>query len=199
MLADEFSEARLAAGLSQETVAASTGLSRSVYGRVERAGRPTLSVIETCQIATVLGHDVSLRLFPTADPLRDAAQQELIARLAALTQPPLRLRPEVPLPRIGDRPELRAWDAVIEGVGERTTVEVETRLADAQAQERRIALKRRDDPGPGFLLVVADTRGNRRVLASHPELWADLPRLRSRAIVSALHEGRHPPTGVVLL
>jgi hypothetical protein len=112
---------------------------------------------------------------------------------------PLRYRTEVPLPNVTGRFEQRAWDAVISGGGGRTAVEVEMRVRDAQALERRLSVKRRDDPTEGFLLVLADTATNRRVLADNPELFADLPRLRRATVLAAVRVGQHPSTGIVRL
>jgi len=80
-------------------------------------------------------------------------------------------------------------------VSERTVVEFESRIYDVQAQKRRYELKLRDDPVEHFLLVVADTRGNRRSLADLADLWPELPRLRTATVLSLLKSGRHPPTG----
>ena len=85
------------------------------------------------------------------------------------------------------------------GSNERTAIELEMRLGDVQALRRRHDLKRRDDPTEHFLLVVAATRHNRRVLAEFASLFDDLPRLRPSAVRQALESGRHPPTGLVLL
>ena len=73
------------------------------------------------------------------------------------------------------------------------------RLRDAQAVERRIGLKLRDDPPDRFLLLVADTRHNRRVIAAYPGLFADLPRPRPTAVFRALEAGIHPPTGILFV
>lgn len=59
----------------------------------------------------------------------------------------------------------RAWDAVIEGRGWRLGVEAETRLADVQSLQRRIALKERDGDVTAVILLVNDTAHNRRVIA----------------------------------
>jgi len=83
--------------------------------------------------------------------------------------------------------------------GGRTTVELEMRIRDGQAVERRIALKRRDDPSDVFLLVLAATRTNRELMWSQPSLFADLPRLRTANVLAALRRGEHRPTGLVLL
>ena len=88
---------------------------------------------------------------------------------------------------------------MILGAGRRTGVELEMRLRDAQAAERRINLKRRDDPVDGFLLLIADTRTNRRVLREFPDLFGDLARLRQRTVIAALEAGEHPPTGLLLV
>jgi hypothetical protein len=81
----------------------------------------------------------------------------------------------------------------------RTAIELEMRLRDIQAVRRRIDLKRRDDPTEHFLLLVADTRTNRRILSEFDRLFADLPRLRPTAVKAALQAGRHPGTGIVLV
>jgi hypothetical protein len=114
-------------------------------------------------------------------------------------RPPLTWRVEVPLPPAPERWERRAWDAVIFGSSERTAIELEMRLRDVQAMRRRHELKRRDDPTEHFLLLVADTRHNRRVLAEFEDLFADLARLRPSIVRTALNAGRHPSTGLLLV
>ena len=47
-----------------------------------------------------------------------------------------------------------------------------------------------------FVLLVAATKHNRRVLAGNPGLFPDLPRLRPSAVLRPLEVGRHPPTGL---
>jgi len=73
------------------------------------------------------------------------------------------------------------------------------RLRDSQAAERRIALKRRDDPADHFLLAIADTRTNRRVLAALGDRIADLSRVKTSTVLAALAAGTHPPSGYVLI
>ena len=151
------------------------------------------------RIASVLGLELSVRVYPGGDALRDVASARRLDALGARVAQPLRFRKEVPLPASTDYPEQRAWDAEVRGAGMRTTFELEMRLRDAQAVERRITLKRRDDPSDGFVLLVAATRHNRRVLADHPGFFGDLPRLRPSALYRSLEAGRHPPSGLVLL
>lgn len=194
-----FRDARLMLGLSQGHVAASADLSRTRYGRIEAGRVPSLSILEYCRIAVVLGLDPAIRLYPGGVPVRDAAHADRLRRLIALARPPLVARTEVPLPIQPDRREQRAWDLVYAGHGQRTAVELEMRLADVQALIRRIALKRRDDAVEQFILAIADTRTNRRVLAEYPDMFAELPRLRPSLVWRALEAGQLPPTGILLV
>jgi len=196
---NDFREARVAAGLSQESVANAAQLSRAHYSRIENGQIANLSLLEAARIANVLGLDLSIRLYPGGNPLRDGAQVKRLATLLREVGPPLSYRTEVPLPNVVGRFEQRAWDSVISGVGGRIAVEVEMHVRDSQALERRLSLKRRDDPTEGFLLVLADSAATRRVLADHPELFADLPRLRRATVLAAVRVGQHPPTGLVRL
>lgn len=197
--AEEFRDARIELGLSQADVAEAARLSRTRYCRVESAGISSLSILEAARVAAVLGLGLSARLFPGGQPLRDEASARRLGSIAEHVARPLRMRLEVPLPSQPDRTELRAWDAEIRGAGERTTLELEMRLRDAQAVERRVALKRRDDPPDHFVLVVAGTDHNRAVLRDHPILFPDLPRRGPSALLRPLEAGLHPPTGLVLL
>jgi transcriptional regulator with XRE-family HTH domain len=196
-LGSEFETARRGIGVSQEHVAAASRVSRPRYSKIENGRMPTLQVVEVARIASVLGLASSFRLFPAGPPIRDAGQARRLAGFLANARPPLKTRTEVPLPALPDHQELRAWDAIIDGAGERTSIELEMRLHDAQAVERRVALKRRDDPTDHFLLLIADTRHNRRVLAELPDLFGDLSRLPKAVTIRALQAGRHPGSGLV--
>jgi transcriptional regulator with XRE-family HTH domain len=197
-IGEELRSKRLGAGLTQALVAEAARMSRSTYSRIEGGARPATSIDELALVAAVLGLTLSVRRYPGGEPLRDAAQLNRLALVLRKLARPLRTRTEVPLPRTTEHPELRAWDAVIFGSNMRTAVEVEMRLHDAQALQRRLALKRRDDPVERFLLVIADTKHNRRALADFDGLFADLRRLRPSAVRSALRRGEHPPTGLVV-
>lgn len=194
---DELREARLGTGLTQRDVGDAAGISHAEASRIER-GLSTRVPYETLVImSAVPGLDVSVRAFPAGEPVRDAAQIALLARLRLLIAPTLRWRTEVPLSIPGDR---RAWDAVIEGRGWRVPVEAETRLRDVQALSRRIALKQRDDQSEVVVLLVADTRHNRHVLRlAGPDLVATFP-ARGRSVLAALSDGRQPSgSGIVLI
>ncbi|HYK95202.1 MAG TPA: hypothetical protein VE011_04945 [Candidatus Dormibacteraeota bacterium] len=174
-------------------------MSRGRYGLIERGQATSTTILELDRIAAVLGLTPSLRLYADAVPVRDAGQARRLLRFLEAARDPLAYRIEVPLPVGVDRLERRAWDAVLFGLDERTAVELEMRLRDVQALWRRVDLKRRDDPTDYFLLLVADTRNNRRVLAEFEGLFAGLRRLRPTIVRAALAAGRHPGTGIVLV
>ena len=174
-------------------------MSRQRYGRIESGHCATLSIAELNHLAAVLGLTTAVRLYPAGSPVRDVAQAARLTAFLGAVQPPLGYRVEVALPRVEGRSDLRAWDAMLIGGGSRTAIELETRLHDIQAVLRRIALKRRDDPTEGFLLLVADTRMNRRVVAEFADLMTGLPRRRPTAVRASLQAGRHPGTGLVLV
>lgn len=198
--ADETREARIGLALSQATVGAAVGISQPQISRIEQARLPNLSVVDASRIASVLGLDLVVRTYPAGTPLRDAGHAERLRRVLKHVRAPLRYRTDVPLPQRPDQPpEQRAWDALLDGGDRRTGIEVEMRLRDVQATIRRHALKRRDDPVDGFLLVLADTRTNRRLFSEIEDLFPELPRVRMSRVVLALEHGVHPPSGVVFI
>ncbi len=198
-LGDELRQKREEVGLSQAVIGSAAGISRSTLSRIEAGSRAGTSIDELMSVAAALGLDVVVRLYAGGDPLRDAAQVKKLARILVAAASPIVCRTEVPLPASTEHPERRAWDAVSSKSGVRAAIEVEMRLGDAQATERRLALKRRDDPVDHFLLVVADTRHNRRVLTEHPALFPDLVRFGPSLVLHPLENGELPPSGLVLL
>jgi transcriptional regulator with XRE-family HTH domain len=195
----EFRERRMSLGESQAFVAAAARLSRPRYSRIESGAVTTLSLTELNRIAAVLGLAASVRVFPGGVATRDAGHTGKLGELLRHVRPPLAYRIEVALPQAVGRWEQRAWDAVLFGNGERTAIELEMRLRDVQAVRRRHEMKRRDDPTEHFLLLVADTRHNRRVLAEYDDVFAEIPRRKLGAVRAALAVGKHPPTGLLLV
>jgi hypothetical protein len=158
---------------------------------------PTLD--QLCRAAHAVGLQPFLRLHPGNVRIRDRGQQPLLARLEALLPPSSILRREVGLPIPGDR---RAWDArVVSRGGGIASLDAEARLEDIQALARRTALKQRDDPDCGVvMLVINRTAHNRRVLAEHREsLRVQFP-LDGATILRELRAGRVPQAnGIALL
>jgi transcriptional regulator with XRE-family HTH domain len=187
-------DARLAAGLSRETVGQVIGLPRSAVERLELGSRRT-TLAEYAAFGSAVGHDVRLPAYPAGDPIRDAGQQRLLERFRAHLAPSLRWRTEVVLP--GDA-DLRAWDAETGGTGWRLPIDAETVLDDVQAVERRVHRKQRDDRADHVLVLVSDTKRNRRALAAAPAAFGGFSR-DARAVLKALREGRDRGTSAVIL
>jgi transcriptional regulator with XRE-family HTH domain len=195
----ELRTARTNAGLSQAAVAAPAGISRSQYGRIEAAVSPNLSIVLAARLAAVLGLQASLRYFPSADPIRDAAHRALLERLHVRCHASLRWRTEVPLPAPGD---LRAWDAVVDGFTPRHVrggIEAETRPVDVQALERKLALKERDGAVDWMILLLADTRHNRSFVRGPGETLLGRFPLDGRRALEFLGAGVSPGASAIVL
>lgn len=203
MAGREFKAARLNAGLSQDDVSCAAGISRPQYGRIERARSPEVSLARLATIAAVLGLETSLRFFPAGDPVRDAGHVALLERLRARLHSSLAWRTEVPFPQAGD---LRAWDATVAGfqipagrTRRRGAVEAETRPVDLQALDRKLALKERDGGADWVILLLANTRHNRSLLAGPgATLRARFP-LEGRRALELLAAGVDPERNAIVL
>jgi transcriptional regulator with XRE-family HTH domain len=195
-LGQELRRARLAHDLSQREVARTIGASHSTWGRLERGRAPGVSAMTLARALSVVGLELSLRAYPTGQPLRDVAHLELLGRLRALLGEGVRWAPEVPLPTPGD---LRAWDGLISIERIRVGVEAETRVRDVQAQERRLALKHRDGRVDHVILLLADTRHHRRVLADHAAHLAAAFPVPGRLCVQRLAASRDPGGSSIVL
>lgn len=194
---EEVRHARIALGLSQQRLAGAARVSQPKISRLEAGELRSLSFLDASRVAGAVGLDLSVKAYPSEKRPRDVAQMKRLVALLANVCLPLRFRIEVPLPSTGPYPEQRAWDSLIDGDGEETAVELEVSLYD-MAQTRRIFIKQRDGQPDHLLVVVADTRSNRRVLNASADLLQGLPILRRRDVIQALRAGRHPPTGIVL-
>jgi transcriptional regulator with XRE-family HTH domain len=191
----EIRDARHILGRSIAHVAAAAGLSPSQAGRIERAVLATASLDQLARLGSAVGLDVRVRAFAGPDPVRDAPQIALLARLQERLHPDLTLRTEVPLEIVGDQ---RAWDGCIGRLRDRQDrvcelpVEAETRLVDIQAQTRRITLKARDGGRDHVLLLVSDTHRNREAIRYAGPLLRELFPVSGRSVLRALAEGQHP-------
>jgi transcriptional regulator with XRE-family HTH domain len=191
-------EGRTSAGLSLETAGSAVGMSHAQFGRIERGALGSPTIRQLSLACAAVGLKLVLRAYPDGDAVRDAAQLGLLRRLRVLLPAHATWRTEVRLPIPGDR---RAWDAVIRFAERQlVAVEAETRLRDAQAVQRRVALKKRDGGIDRVILLLSDTKANRLALAAAREdLRSQFP-LDSRAILAAIRAGRAPDAdGIVLL
>ncbi len=195
-LVRELRAARVSAGLSQATVARAVGCSRELVKAWE-SGRSSPSVTRLARWACAVGLDVPLRTYPGGSPLRDAGQLRALGRARATIGGEWAWRAEVPVS--SDPLDRRAVDAVLELDEVRVGVEVVSRLGDAQAEVRRAILKQEVAQLDRLLLVLPDTRHNRRaVMEGAATLRSAFP-LASRAVLAALRAGRLPGANGVLL
>jgi transcriptional regulator with XRE-family HTH domain len=193
----ELGVARRAAGTSQRAAAGRAGLSPSQYGRIERGEMRRLTVEDACRASRAVGLRLAVRCFPSDIRVHDAGQLAVLARLEAMVARPLAVRREVALQVTGD---LRAWDARITDGKRNVSVDAEARLGDLQALARRTALKQRDDPESGVvILALSRTTHNRALLEEHREaLRAQFP-LDGAAIARALRGGELPSASGIIL
>jgi hypothetical protein len=156
---------------------------------------PSLSIEQACRLGTAVGLDLSARFYPGGSPLREAGHAALLGRLEAILHAFLTMPREVPLPIRGD---LRAFDAVIRGSGWAVPVEAETRPQDAQALERRIALKLRDGGFEHVILLLLDSAHNRRFVRSLGS-WSALFTVNSKVALERLSAGKNPASSAIIL
>jgi hypothetical protein len=176
-------------GLSYAAIGRDVGLSSWQVARVARGKAPQLTIVQASELFASVGQELSIRPYPTGQPLRDVAHLALLERLRRVLHSTLHWRTEVPVTVAGD---LRAWDAVIYGTEWQSAVEAEVRLRDIQAIERRVALKQRDGSMPAIVLLVAHTRHNRAVLRSHGSALAPSFPLPGRRALELLRAGVNP-------
>lgn len=179
---------RIGSGISTRQLAATLGISHTQVRRIEAGVAPHVDLDLISRMASVLGAELSLGVHPIGPPVRDKAHVELLERFAARLGSGMTWETEVPIPIPGD---LRSADGVT-GNGEfDAVVEAETRLHDVQATERRLRAKQRDLETTRAILLVADTRHNRAVIAAVPDLQRQFP-VGTRACLAALGKGRDP-------
>src|SRR6188508_788645 len=86
----EFRLSRIGAGLSRREVARAAGMSASQVDRFERGASRVIRLEQLCRLAAAVGLVPSLRFYPDADPVRDAGQVRLLARLRSRISAALR-------------------------------------------------------------------------------------------------------------
>jgi hypothetical protein len=190
----EAESARVAHGTSYAAIGRALRVGSGQIARIFRGQSPDLSIVRAAQVLESVGLELSARAFPVGAPVRDAGQIALLARLRMRIHSALVWREEVPvieMPTAGTI-DLRAWDAAIDGPGVRVRVDAETHVGDRQALERRIALKRRDGREVCVLLLLADTRHHRELLAMAGDgLRVEFP-VPQRSALAALRVARSP-------
>jgi len=189
--------ARRGCGLALRDVAGVVGCSPATLSRLERGLMVNVSVDLLARVAATVGLDLSVRVFPGGQPLRDAAQIALLAAFRARLHPGIRWSTEVPLPIQGD---LRRWDGMISAGEWRNGVEAETAARDWQALAGRIELKRRDGRVDGVILVLPETRRTRAFLQAAATFTPSVFPVPARQVLARLAAGQDPGgSGIVVL
>ena len=204
---------RLRAGLRQTDLGARAGMSRQTVSRIERGALHSVAVGRLDAIATALGATLAIDLRwqgEQLDRLIDAGHAALEELVAA------RLRGcgwltavEVSFNHFGDRGRADVL-GFHPSTGILLVVEVKTRIFDVQDLLGRLDVKVRlgqqmatsqDWPAPRQVipgLVTADLRSARRIVATHPHLFARFG-LRGRAVQTWLVDpAAAPPVAGVL-
>lgn len=188
--------ARHMAGATMQQVVERIGCSKSTVSRIERGRSPRVTLERIVLIGAAVGLRPSLRFFPTQRPVRDEGQMELLAAFTRRMHPAWLHRHELPMPRAGD---LRAADQVSSIQGCRILVEAYRRFVDYQAQVRAVRGKQRDLGTERVVIVVEDTRVNRRAIqAAGAELRRSFP-LAARKLFAALAAGQDPGADALVL
>lgn len=196
-LGREIRNARLSSGTSQRDAGRRVEMSHAQFGRIERGQLDALTIDQAARACAAVGLRLIVRAVPGGDPALDSGQLALLERFRRELPLAVPLGTEVPLPIPGD---LRAWDGMIRIDGVRIGIEAEARIRDAQAIDRRIALKRRDGGVEIVILLLANTASNRLMLALHREALRSSFPLDTRQVMAALRIGRAPTaSGIVVL
>ena len=195
-IASELRAARLAADVTQSHVARVAGLTQPSISRAETPSAGPVSIEALAVHSAVLGMQLSVKTYPVGSPVRDAAHLELLARFRLAVYDGFGWHPEA---LIGQRGDLRAWDVLLSGPV-RIGVDAETRLRDIQSLQRKTGAKARDSGVDRVVLVVSNSRHNRRVLNEHALALSGTFRLGHMATMDALRAGRDPgDNGIVRL
>ena len=188
--------ARIAAGSTQQQVAARIGSGKSHISRVEHGQASDLRLSALARHASVVGLRLSVQLYPGTRHVLDAPQLALLERLRARLGTAWSWEIEVPMPAERD---LRAVDARLTRNDCTLAVEAITRLADVQAQVRAAQLKRRDIGATRLELLVGGTHANRRALAAAEPVLATAFRTGTWRLLRVLAAGADPGGDVLLV
>lgn len=186
---------RILGGYAQRTVANAIGSSRQLLADWER-GVIVPGVVSLIRWGAAVGLDVQLRAFTSGSKLRDRGQLRLLDRAHRATGN-WTWRTEVPAS--SDPADRRAIDAVLSNASGRVGMEAITRFGDAQAHVRAAILKQQSASLDRFILLLADSRHNRKAVRdAAPTLLPAFP-LSGRRLLADLRGGRLPSANSVLL
>jgi len=206
-IAAELRRIRQDENISLRRLGQAVGVDPSHLARVEAGGR-SASLDAIVAAAAGLGHDVSLRLFPTTGPrIRDHIQARMIEALLAALPPRWSARLEVavyqPVRGVIDVVlQDRASGDVVAGEGHSALYAVERQLrwagqkADALPSARGWPWSDRPEPPRiGRLLVLRSSTAMRDLVATVPRTFSTAYPARTTAAVEALTSGTTPWPG----
>ena len=197
------------AALTRAAVAAAAGIDASFEGRIE-TGQRAASLTSLTAIATVLGADLSLKLYPTTGPrIRDRIQAVMVEAVLRVLHPRWTASPEVPV----YRPARGVIDLVL--TDRRSPVVLasefhsEIRRLEQQVRwhrEKEASLPSSDawrfiepgeEPTTSRLLVVRSTRSLRDLaMTFEATLRAAYPAAAADVVAALVGEGRWPGAGI---
>jgi len=194
--------------LTRSAVADAAHIDRSFEGRIETGARePSLSTLVA--IATVLGADLSVRLYPTTGPrIRDRIQAPIVEALLHALHPRWRAMPEVPV----HRPARGVVDAVLANETDIVATEVHSEVRRLEQQirwhrEKEESLPSADvwrflaaerAPTTSRLLVLRSTRATRELARAYTETLRAAYPAATRDAVAAL-TGKEPWPGSAIV
>jgi transcriptional regulator with XRE-family HTH domain len=169
---EELGGTRRAIGLSLREISRKLDVSVDRLIRVERGEAATLTVDLAARYASMLGLELAVSLHPIGNATRDKGHVALLERFRRRLPTTARWGTEVPIPIAGDA---RSADGMASIGPIEYLVEAETHLGDFQALERRIFAKARDIGADRVVLLLADTRHNRRLVDEVPGISERFP------------------------
>ncbi len=174
-VATDVARQRSDAGISQRRLASEAGINQSFLARIE-AGQARPSIETMARLATALGADLSVRLYPnTGPPIRDRHQARMVEALLRLLHPSWRATLEVPV----RNPARGVIDTVLHSAVRNVlvAVEVQSELRRVEQQLRWAAEKAESLPSSELW---------RRVARDEPPTISRLLLLRSTRATRAL-------------
>jgi transcriptional regulator with XRE-family HTH domain len=195
-------ELRAEAGVSRTAVARCAGIDPTHLLRIE-AGDASPSLTSLVAIATCLGTEAAVRLFPTAGPrLHDRFQAPMVEALIGSLGPGWRPRLEVPVPAARG-----VIDLVLSRRADHCTVacECHSELRRLELVIRRIAEKAgalrpqlEDETPASRLLVIRSTQSTRAIARGYAAtLGAAFPARTADAVAALTGEAAWPGAAIV--
>jgi hypothetical protein len=165
------------------------GVSATTVLNLERVATPGAPPELLGKVSAAVGLRVRIKAYPEGPPIRDAPSVALIREFSAELRGGAAMRVEQAV--TNDPNDQRAFDATLDlpgGCG----LEFITRFHDCQAQVRAANLKQRAGGLGRLFIVVKDTHANRRAVAAAWDVIETTFPLGTRAVMSALRQGRDP-------